>query len=52
MVRERLAGEDAFDALRELDEALELLDGYERAEERRAITGEGYRTLWPSVRQA
>ncbi len=52
VVRERLAGEDAFDALRELDEALDLLDGYERQEERRAITGEGYRTLWPVVRQA
>ena len=52
VVRERLAAEDAFDALRELDEALDLLDGYERQEERRAITGEGYRTLWPVVRQA
>ncbi len=52
VVRERLAASDAFDALRELDDALDQLDGYEREEERRAITGEGYRTLWPTVRQS
>jgi hypothetical protein len=51
VVRERLAADDAFEALRQLDEALEALEASERDEERRAITGDGYRTLWPSVKQ-
>ena len=51
-VRDRLASMDAFDALRELDAVYVRLLRLERDEVRRAIVGEGYRTLWPSVKQA
>lgn len=45
-IRNRLAQLDAFDQLTELDLAYEQLLAFEREEIRRAITGEGYRTLW------
>jgi hypothetical protein len=45
-IRERLAQLDAFDQLAELELAYEQLLAFEREEIRRAITGEGYRTLW------
>ena len=51
-IRDRLARMDAFDALRDLDEVYERLLRLEREEVRRAITGEGYHTLWPVVKQA
>ena len=50
--RSRLAGMDAFDALRQLDDAYAQLVRLEHDELRRAITGEGYHTLWPSARHA
>ena len=51
-IRDRLAQMDAFDALSELDEAHTRLLRLERQEVRRAITGEGYHTLWPVAAQA
>lgn len=45
-IRERLARLDAFTQLTELELAYEQLLAFEREEIRRAITGEGYRTLW------
>ena len=51
-IRDRLAAMDAFDALQQLDDSYERLLRLEREEQVRAITGEGYRTLWPPVRQA
>lgn len=50
--RGRLAELDAFDALRQLDEVYGRLVRLEHDELRRAITGEGYHTLWPSARRA
>lgn len=47
VVRKRLASLDAFGAIVELNEAHEELRALEREELRCAITGEGYRTLWP-----
>ncbi|MEZ4502523.1 MAG: hypothetical protein R3C39_07850 [Dehalococcoidia bacterium] len=47
IVRHRLASEDAYEAIRQLDEAYDRLLTLQRDELRRAITGEGYRTLWP-----
>ena len=46
MLRERLASLDGFDALRDLDAIYDQLLSLERDEQRRAITGEGYETLW------
>jgi hypothetical protein len=46
VLRGRLAELDAFDAMRQLDEAFAEMLRLERDEERRAITGEGYETLW------
>ncbi|MDP6606232.1 MAG: hypothetical protein QF664_08265 [Dehalococcoidia bacterium] len=46
VLRGRLAQLDAFDALRQLDEAFAELLRLERDEQRRAITGEGYETIW------
>ncbi len=46
-IRERLASLDAFKAIRNLDAVYTALLAAEREEIRRAITGEGYRTLWP-----
>ena len=45
-VRRRLADMSGFHALGQLDEAVEELEAAEAAEFRRAITGEGYQTLW------
>jgi len=45
--RQRLAGMDAFEQVRDLDRAFRDLQRAEDAELRGAITGEGYRTLWP-----
>lgn len=47
VVRERLAGLGAREALRQLAEAIAELETLERQEFRGAITGEGYQTLWP-----
>ena len=44
--RERLADADAFEAIRQLDRTVDSLQRMERDEIRRAITGEGYHTLW------
>jgi len=44
--RQRLASMDAFDQVRALDAAYAELLAAEREEIRRAITGEGYTTLW------
>jgi hypothetical protein len=46
-IRERLATMDAFKAIRNLDAVYTALLAAEREEFRRAITGEGYRTIWP-----
>ena len=46
VVRERFASLDALEAIAELNEAQEELLRLEREEMRRAITGDGYRTLW------
>lgn len=46
-IRHRLAAMDAFAAIPEVDAAYERLLSAEREETRRAITGEGYETLWP-----
>ena len=45
-IRRRLARINAFPQLTELALAYEQLLAFEREEIRRAITGEGYRTLW------
>jgi len=45
-VRRRLGDLDGFTALKQLDATLATLDAAETAEVRRAILGEGYRTLW------
>ncbi len=47
VLRDRFAELDAFDALRQLDDAFEELLRLERAEQRRAITAEGDETHWP-----
>lgn len=46
-IRERLAKADAFDALKQLEETFRRLLKLEREELQRAVTGEGYQTLWP-----
>lgn len=46
-VRHRLAALDAFEAVGALDRAMAELAAAEEAELHRAVTGEGYRTLWP-----
>ena len=45
-IRSRLGDLDGFDALKALDAAFDELDRAEADEVRRAITGEGYKTLW------
>lgn len=45
-VRQRLGDLDGFDALRALEAAFIELERAEHDEIRRAITGEGYKTLW------
>ena len=47
--RQRLATMDAFEQMRDLDRAFRELERSEREELRRAITGEGYRTIWPDA---
>ena len=47
--RHRLAGMDAFEQLHDLDRVFRELQRAEQDELRRAITGEGYRTIWPGV---
>lgn len=47
-IRTRLGDLDAFDALAELDRIVDRLEHSEEREMRRAVTGEGYRTLWPA----
>lgn len=49
-IRTRLADLDGFGALRALDEAFAALQHAEEEEMRRAITGEGYQTLWEPAR--
>lgn len=51
-LRRRLASEDAYEAIRQLDKAYDRLLSLQRDELRRAITGEGYRTLWPDPADA
>jgi len=48
IVRERFAQDGAAEAVRQLEAAVERLEKLERDEFRHAITGEGYRTLWPA----
>lgn len=50
--RVRLAEMSAPAAIRQLDEAYEELLRLERKELSRAITGDGYHTIWPTVRQS
>jgi hypothetical protein len=45
-IRRRLAQLEAFTQVTELELAYEQLLAFEREEIRRAITGDGYRTLW------
>lgn len=47
-IRDRLSADDATEALRQLADAIQELQDAERAEVQRAISGEGYRTLWPA----
>jgi hypothetical protein len=44
--RTRLGDLNAFEVLAELDRVVERLEETEERELRRAVTGEGYRTLW------
>ncbi len=44
--RARLGDLDAFETLAELDRVVDELEATEEREMRRAVTGEGYRTLW------
>jgi hypothetical protein len=46
-IRQRLASVDAFRTMATLDAVYAALLVAERDEVRRAITGEGYRTVWP-----
>ena len=47
--RKRFAAMDAFEAVRNLDRAIRDLERAEDLELRSAITGEGYRTIWPGI---
>jgi hypothetical protein len=49
-IRARLAEEGASEALHQLEDAVQELAAAEHAEVRRAISGEGYRTLWTAPR--
>lgn len=51
VTRDRLAAMDAYDAIKELDGTYARLIVLEEQEVRRAITGEGYHSLWPSTPQ-
>jgi len=48
-VRQRLATLDSADAVAALDRSVEELIASESAEVRRAISGEGYRTIWAAT---
>ena len=48
-IRARLAALHAFEALAELDRVVERLERSEEREARRAVTGEGYRTVWAAA---
>ena len=47
--RRRFAAMDPFEAVRNLDRAIRDLENAEGLELRGAITGEGYRTIWPGI---
>lgn len=47
--RQRFAAMDAFEAIRNLERAIRDLERAEDLELRSAITGEGYRTIWPGI---
>lgn len=49
-IRGRLDADGASEALLQLVDAVRELEDAERDEVRRAISGEGYRTLWPLPR--
>ena len=49
-IRARLVEDGASEALHQLEDAVQELAAAERAEVRRAISGEGYRTLWTAPR--
>ncbi len=46
--RQRFASMDAFDQVREIDRAVATLGQAEQSEMHRAVTGQGYRTIWPA----
>lgn len=46
--RQRLAAMDAFEQVRDLERAFRDLQRAEQEELRRAVTGDGYRTIWPA----
>ena len=48
VIRQRLADDGAIEAIRQLEIAIDELEALEQDEVRRAITGDGYRTLWPA----
>ena len=48
VVRDRFARDRSSEASRQLNEAIDQLEALEREEFRCAITGDGYRTLWPA----
>lgn len=48
-LRARLTDLDGLGALAQLDRVMVELEHAEEREERRAVTGEGYRTLWASA---
>ena len=47
-IRERLADMDAFDVIGSVDETFKRLLALERDEIRKAISGDGYQTIWPN----
>ena len=47
-IRERLADMDAFDVIGRVDEAYKRLLSLERDEIHKAISGDGYHTIWPT----
>ncbi len=47
-IRERLADMDAFDVIGSVDETFKRLLALERDEISKAISGEGYQTIWPN----
>ena len=48
VVRERFASDGSAQALEQLEAAIDRLEALEQEEFRRAITGDGYRSLWPA----